>query len=93
MSKYQSCMFNNGFGEAVAFPHLFLQRIKSFRELFGVLDSDVPMMLRKFPGLVVLEPQELRTRYDNLRELTRFNNQQVCDKCNTCEGCDMTDNV
>jgi hypothetical protein len=59
----------------------FLQRIKSFRELFCVLDSDVPMMLRKFPGLVVLQPQELRARYDNLRELTRFNNQQVCDMC------------
>jgi hypothetical protein len=54
-----------------------LQRIKGFRELFGVLDSDVPMMLRKYSGLVALDPQELKSRYDNLRELTRFDNQQV----------------
>lgn len=56
-----------------------LQRVKAFRELCGVLDSDVPMMLRKNPGLVMLEPHEMRTRYDNLRELTRFNNQEVRD--------------
>lgn len=54
-----------------------LDRIKAFRELFGVLDSDVPMMLRKHPGLLALDSQELRQRYDNVRELTRFNTQQV----------------
>lgn len=54
-----------------------LERIKAFRELFGVLDSDVPMMLRKYSGLVTLEPQEVRLRLDNLRELTGFNNQQM----------------
>lgn len=53
------------------------QRVKAFRELCGVLESDVPMLLRKFPGLVTLDPQEMRTRYDNLRDLTRFNNQEV----------------
>lgn len=58
------------------FPTL-TQRVKAFRELCGVLESDVPMLLRKFPGLVTLEPQEVRTRYDNLRDLTRFNNQEV----------------
>lgn len=54
-----------------------LERIKAFRELFGVLDSDVPMMLRKYSGLLTLEAQEVRLRFDNLRELTGFNNQQV----------------
>jgi hypothetical protein len=54
-----------------------LQRIKGFTQLLGVLDSDVPMMLRKYSGLVALEPQELKLRYDNLRELTQFDNQQV----------------
>jgi hypothetical protein len=60
--------------------NMLLQRVKAFRELCGVLDSDVPMMLRKNPGLVLLEPHEMRTRYDNLRELTRFNNQEVGDR-------------
>jgi hypothetical protein len=65
----------------------FTQRVKAFRELCGVLESDVPMLLRKFPGLVTLDPQEMRTRYDNLRDLTRFNNQEVsAGRGALCEG-------
>jgi hypothetical protein len=60
-------------------------RHQAFRDLFGVLDSDVPAMLRKNPGLLLLDGPELRARYENVAHVTRFNAVQVrCARARVC---------
>jgi hypothetical protein len=49
-----------------------LNRCSSMRELLGIRDSDIPLMLRKCPQLLLVESQQLKAAYDHIPRVVSF---------------------
>jgi hypothetical protein len=49
-----------------------LNRCSSMRELLGIRDSDIPLMLRKCPQLLLVDSQQLKAAYDHIPRVVSF---------------------
>jgi hypothetical protein len=47
-------------------------RCRGLRDVLGVEEYEQPLLLRKCPALLLLEPQELRARYEALPQVLRL---------------------
>jgi hypothetical protein len=55
-----------------------LARCAALREVLGVRDTELPLVLRKCPDLLLLERTELTARHEHLGHATRFSPALVC---------------
>lgn len=54
-----------------------LQRCETTKQILNARDVDLPLLLRKCPELLTMDPQEVKQRYDNIPRVVQFTPLQV----------------
>lgn len=54
-----------------------LERCESTKQVLNARDTDLPQLLRKCPELLLMDPQEVKQRFDNIPRVVQFSPMQV----------------